>query len=184
MTTTMISLLLVVATTSLLVLTQYGCDGFSSSASSTSLQFLYPHHLSTATSTATAVLLPLVGRTHPPSPRQSPVSSELPMIFGRGKPKNDDDATAVEKGKTKQDTYLPGKKISVNTRSKWGMNDEDEEYDLEMALDNSTDPFITKVVAGSLIVSIFTLLIVAIIIPATTDYGEGVCQPLLNGGRC
>ena len=107
------------------------------------------------------------------------------MIFGRGKPKNDDDdATAVEKKKKKQDTYLPGKKISVNTRSKWGMNDEDEEYDLEMALDNSTDPFITKVVAGSLIVSIFTLLIVAIIIPATTDYGEGVCQPLLNGGRC
>ena len=52
------------------------------------------------------------------------------------------------------------------------------------ALDNNTDPFITKVIAGSLILSITALLVYAIAIPATTDYGEGVCNALLTGGRC
>ena len=88
-------------------------------------------------------------------------------------------------GKNKdEESFIPGKKMSVARRKELGVNDDEEEYDLEMALDNSTDPFITKVIAGSLIVSILTLLIVGLVIPATTDYGEGVCNPLLTAGRC
>ena len=103
-------------------------------------------------------------------------SSSLEMIFGRGK-KND----AVDK---EEKQFIPGKKINVAQRKKLGMNDDEEEYDLNVALENSTDPFISKLIAGSLIVSIFSLLIYAIVIPATTDYGEGVCNALLTGGRC
>ncbi len=88
-------------------------------------------------------------------------------------------------GKNKdEETFIPGKKMSIARRKELGVNDDEEEYDLEMALDNSTDPFITKVIAGSLIVSIMTLLIFGLVIPATTDYGEGVCNPLLTAGRC
>mmetsp|Transcript_46422 Transcript_46422/g.51928 ORF Transcript_46422/g.51928 Transcript_46422/m.51928 type:complete len:100 (+) Transcript_46422:109-408(+) len=99
------------------------------------------------------------------------------MIFGRGggggSSNNNDD-----------ETFIPGKKMNMGRRKKLGINDDEEEYDLEMALNNSTDPFITKVIAGSLIISITTLLIYAIVIPATTDYGDGVCNALLTGGRC
>ncbi|OEU21805.1 hypothetical protein FRACYDRAFT_178083 [Fragilariopsis cylindrus CCMP1102] len=98
------------------------------------------------------------------------------MIFGRGN-KNDD----VDK---EEKQFIPGKKINIAQRKKLGMNDDEEEYDLNVALENSTDPFISKLIAGSLIVSIFSLLIYAIVIPATTDYGEGVCNALLTGGRC
>ena len=103
-------------------------------------------------------------------------SSSLEMIFGRGN-KND----VVDK---EEKQFIPGKKINIAQRKKLGMNDDEEEYDLNVALENSTDPFISKLIAGSLIVSIFSLLIYAIVIPATTDYGEGVCNALLTGGRC
>ena len=93
-------------------------------------------------------------------------------IFGNKNKKDDD-----------EETFIPGKKMNVARRKKLGVNDDEEEYDLEMALDNSTDPFITKVIAGSLILSILTLLIFGIVIPATTDYGNA-CNPLLTGGRC
>ena len=76
------------------------------------------------------------------------------------------------------------KKISDKRRRELGIADDEDEYDLDIALDNSTDPFITKVIAGSLILSISALLVAGIIIPATTDYGEGVCNALLTGGRC
>ncbi|KAG7374178.1 hypothetical protein IV203_013273 [Nitzschia inconspicua] len=75
-------------------------------------------------------------------------------------------------------------KITSKRRKELGINDDEDEYDLEMALDNNTDPIITKIIAGSLIVSIMSLLIYGIVIPATTDYGEGVCNTLLTGGRC
>jgi hypothetical protein len=75
-------------------------------------------------------------------------------------------------------------KMTNERRKKLGVNDDEDEYDLEMALNNNTDPIITKIIAGSLIVSIMALLIYGIVIPATTDYGEGVCNPLLTGGRC
>ena len=124
-------------------------------------------------------------RTHPPQQQPQRIvgvsapsssSSSLEMIFGRGN-KND----VVDK---EEKQFIPGKKINVAQRKKLGMNDDEEEYDLNVALENSTDPFISKLIAGSLIVSIFSLLIYAIVIPATTDYGEGVCNALLTGGRC
>lgn len=102
---------------------------------------------------------------------QATSSTEL-GIFG-GNKKNKD-----------EETFIPGKKMNVARRKQLGVNDDEEEYDLEMALDNSTDPLITKIIAGSLIVSILALLVFGLVIPATTDYGEGVCNPLLTGGRC
>jgi hypothetical protein len=35
-----------------------------------------------------------------------------------------------------------------------------------------------------LIATIFALLVVGVIIPSLTDYGEGVCNPILTAGRC
>jgi hypothetical protein len=77
-----------------------------------------------------------------------------------------------------------GKIISDSRRAQLGIAEDEDEYDLGVALANNTDPFITKVIAGSLILAVIALLVAGIIIPATTDYGEGVCQPLLTGGRC
>jgi hypothetical protein len=81
-------------------------------------------------------------------------------------------------------TTLYAKRITDKRRKQLGIADDEDEYDLDFALDRNTDPFITKVIAGSLILSIATLLVYAIVIPATTDYGEGVCNALLTGGRC
>ena len=70
---------------------------------------------------------------------------------------------------------------------KWkggGKDDDEDEYDLYFALDQNTDPLITKLIAGSLIVALLALLVVGVVIPSTTDYGEGVCNPILTGGRC
>ena len=77
-----------------------------------------------------------------------------------------------------------GKTISGNRRKQLGIGEGEDEYDLGVALDVNTDPFITKVIAGSLILVILALLVAGIIVPALTDYGEGVCRPLLTGGRC
>jgi len=75
-------------------------------------------------------------------------------------------------------------KISKKRRDELGIGDDEDEYDLYKALDTNTDPLITKIIAGSLILAIIGLLVAGVIIPATTDYGEGVCNPLLTGGRC
>ena len=83
-----------------------------------------------------------------------------------------------------RDNEIQTRKISNSRRKKLGIAEDEDEYDLDIALDNSTDPFITKVIAGSLILSITALLVAGIIIPATTDYGEGLCNALLTGGRC
>ena len=64
------------------------------------------------------------------------------------------------------------------------MSDDEDEYDLGVALNANTDPLITKIIAGSLIVVIIALLVVGLIIPLTTDYGDGVCNPALTAGRC
>jgi hypothetical protein len=76
------------------------------------------------------------------------------------------------------------KKISKERRKQLGILDSEDEYDLDVALDANTDPLITKIIAGSLIVTIIALLVVAVIIPFTTTYDEGICNPILNGGRC
>lgn len=88
------------------------------------------------------------------------------------------------KKKTAENSEGPKKLISGSRRAQLGIADDEDEYDLGVALQNNTDPFITKVIAGSFIVAVIALLVAGIIIPATTDYGEGVCRPLLTGGRC
>jgi hypothetical protein len=82
------------------------------------------------------------------------------------------------------DSDIPIRKINNERRKKLGIADDEDEYDLDFALENNTDPFISKLIAGSLILSITALLVYGIVIPATTDYGEGICNALLTGGRC
>jgi hypothetical protein len=83
-----------------------------------------------------------------------------------------------------KDNEAPNPKMTAARRKKLGIADDEDEYDLGVALENNTDPFISKVVAGSLILAILGLLVAGVIIPATTDYGEGVCNTILTGGRC
>uniref|UniRef100_A0A7S1G363 Uncharacterized protein n=1 Tax=Corethron hystrix TaxID=216773 RepID=A0A7S1G363_9STRA len=103
--------------------------------------------------------------------RKSSLSTRL-HIFGFGR--NDDDG----------DDVAAPPKFTNDRRQKLGMEDEDAEYDLDAALDNNTDPLITKVIAGSLILALVSLLVVGVVVPSITDYGEGVCSPIQNGGRC
>lgn len=74
--------------------------------------------------------------------------------------------------------------MSPQRRKQLGIADDEDEYDLDKALENNTDPLISKIVAGSLIIVILGLLIVGVVVPSLTDYGEGVCSPIQNGGRC
>jgi hypothetical protein len=55
---------------------------------------------------------------------------------------------------------------------------------LGVALSANTDPGITKIIAGSFIWVMIALLVMGLVIPSLTDYGEGVCSPIQNGGRC
>jgi hypothetical protein len=77
-----------------------------------------------------------------------------------------------------------GAKISRERRDQLGIGEDQDEYDLDVALNQNTDPLITKVIAGSLIVAILAGLVFGVVIPVTTDYGEGICNPLLSAGRC
>lgn len=86
--------------------------------------------------------------------------------------------------KKKDNTIQLYARISKDRRQELGIGDDEDEYDLDKALDVNTDPLITKIIAGSLIVTIVGLLVVGIIIPYTTEYDEGICNVLLNGGRC
>jgi hypothetical protein len=74
-------------------------------------------------------------------------------------------------------------RFTSDRREKLGLNDSDEEYDLDRALENNTDPLISKIVAGSLILTILALLVVGVVIPFTTD-SVGMCNPILTQGRC
>ncbi|KAL9189609.1 hypothetical protein ACHAXT_009284 [Thalassiosira profunda] len=74
--------------------------------------------------------------------------------------------------------------INQKRRKELGLGDEDREYDLDVALSNNTDAGITKIIAGSFILVMIALLVVGLVIPSITDYGEGVCSPIQNGGRC
>ena len=77
-----------------------------------------------------------------------------------------------------------GSDLSKKRREQLGVPDGEREYDLGVALDTNTDPLITKIIAGSFILAMIALLVVGVIIPSTADFGEGVCSPIQNGGRC
>lgn len=99
--------------------------------------------------------------------------------------RHSDDATVALLARKGQAAPKPtSNKITSKRRNQLGIADDEDEYDLERALENNTDPFISKLVAGSLIVVILGLLIVGVVIPSLTDYGEGVCSPIQNAGRC
>jgi predicted RND superfamily exporter protein len=75
-------------------------------------------------------------------------------------------------------------RLSDKRKKELGVADDEDEYDLSQALNANTDPLITKLIAGSLIVVVIGLLVVAVIIPLTSDTGDGLCNPILNSGRC
>ena len=79
---------------------------------------------------------------------------------------------------------VQGSQISQKRRNQLGIPDDAREYDLDEALNQNTDPLITKIIAGSFILVVIGLLVAGIVIPSLTDYGEGVCSPIQNGGRC
>ena len=81
-------------------------------------------------------------------------------------------------------TYLFEKRINDKRRRELGIADDEDEYDLDVALDQNTDPFITKVIAGSLILAIGGLLVVGVIIPMTAPQDGMMCNPIQNAGRC
>ena len=79
-------------------------------------------------------------------------------------------------------------RISDKRRKELGINDNEDEYDLDVALNNNTDPLITKIIAGSFILTMIALLTVGLIIPLSgggvSADTEGLCNPLLTAGRC
>ena len=115
------------------------------------------------------------GFAPPSSPaRGAATTSSLPGFFGGGGGKGDRDGPPPP----------GGKRINNARREQLGIADDEDEYDLGAALDANTDPFITKVIAGSFIVALAALLVVGVVVPSITDYGDGVCSPIQNGGRC
>ena len=72
----------------------------------------------------------------------------------------------------------------ITQQNELGLPEDADEYDLDVALNNNTDAGITKIIAGSFILVMLALLVVGLVIPSITDYGEGVCSPIQNGGRC
>ena len=75
-------------------------------------------------------------------------------------------------------------RLSDKRKKELGVADDEDEYDLSQALNANTDPLITKLIAGSLILVLLGLLTVAVIIPLTSETVDGLCNPILNAGRC
>lgn len=74
--------------------------------------------------------------------------------------------------------------FTITQQRELGLPDDADEYDLDVALNNNTDAGITKIIAGSFILVMIALLVVGLVLPSITDYGDGVCSPIQNGGRC
>ncbi len=89
-----------------------------------------------------------------------------------------------QKGSKSQDREPLKSEISDKRRKQLGIADDEREYDLGVALATNTDPLITKIIAGSFVIVVIALLIAGIVVPSLTDYGEGVCNPILTAGRC
>eukprot|EP00594_Rhizosolenia_setigera_P014148 CAMPEP_0178967746 /NCGR_PEP_ID=MMETSP0789-20121207/17799_1 /TAXON_ID=3005 /ORGANISM="Rhizosolenia setigera, Strain CCMP 1694" /LENGTH=124 /DNA_ID=CAMNT_0020653457 /DNA_START=26 /DNA_END=397 /DNA_ORIENTATION=- len=62
--------------------------------------------------------------------------------------------------KTEIFARLPKGGLSDARRKELGVSDDEDEYDLDVALNANTDPLITKIIAGSAILAILTLLVV------------------------
>ena len=97
------------------------------------------------------------------------------FIFGNNNKKKQASDEEIFGGKSR---------ISDKRRQQLGIGDNEEEYDLGVALQANTDDTISKIIAGSFIIAISALLVAGIVIPATTDYGDGICNALASGGRC
>ena len=79
----------------------------------------------------------------------------------------------------------PSGKLSSQRRKQLGIADDEDEYDLSMALQSNTDSLISKILAGSFILVVIALLVVGVVVPSLTDYSnEGLCNPLQTAGRC
>ncbi len=92
---------------------------------------------------------------------------------------------SAKEGEKQQKVEKKGGLLSASRRRQLGVAEDEDEYDLSVALNANTDLLITKLIAGSAILAIFALLIVGVVIPSLSDYGgEDVCVPILTGGRC
>lgn len=98
----------------------------------------------------------------------------------------DPTSTTTKTTSTKTELFarLPKGGLSDARRKELGVSDDEDEYDLDVALNANTDPLITKIIAGSAILAILSLLVVGVVIPSLADFGDGVCVPIQNGGRC
>lgn len=67
--------------------------------------------------------------------------------------------------------HNPLNAINSNRRKQLGIADDEDEYDLDVALGANTDAGITKIIAGSFILVMIALLVVGLVIPSLTDYG-------------
>lgn len=90
----------------------------------------------------------------------------------------------ITQRRTVGSSFQPLHMIDQKRRNQLGIADDEEEYDLDVALNANTDAGITKIIAGSFILVMLALLVVGLVIPSITDYGDGVCSPIQNGGRC
>ena len=91
---------------------------------------------------------------------------------------------AAKRPESKEQSKEKRQGLSDSRRRQLGVADDEDEYDLGVALNANTDPLITKIIAGSAIVVIIALLVAGVIIPSLSNYGEGVCIPIQHGGRC
>ena len=93
-------------------------------------------------------------------------------------------APSNRKSKVQRYEQVTLRMINQRRRNQLGIGDDEDEYDLDEALRVNTDDTISKIVAGSFIAVMIALLYFGLIQPSITDYGEGVCSPIQNGGRC
>eukprot|EP00567_Pseudictyota_dubia_P011678 CAMPEP_0197454838 /NCGR_PEP_ID=MMETSP1175-20131217/39020_1 /TAXON_ID=1003142 /ORGANISM="Triceratium dubium, Strain CCMP147" /LENGTH=157 /DNA_ID=CAMNT_0042988529 /DNA_START=94 /DNA_END=567 /DNA_ORIENTATION=+ len=102
-----------------------------------------------------------------------PLQARNPFFGGGGNKKGEEEERVPLKSQ-----------ISQERRQQLGIGDDEDEYDLGLALAANTDDTISKVVAGSFILVMIALLVAGVVVPSLTDYGEGVCSPIQNAGRC
>lgn len=116
--------------------------------------------------------------------RQGWITNNKPIAISDSSRSSSIIELSARKRPSKNDNNIVGSSISNKRRQQLGIPDGEREYDLDVALNTNTDPLITKIIAGSFILVVIALLVVGVIIPSTADFGEGICSPIQNGGRC